>query len=610
MGKPGISVKRRAHNKLVGLQKGSSGTIPEASEHSRSITPVVTRLQSKRLARQSEGRAYQITEVESTENMWNDAFCSHNRDHPQCTNPIFRQKIKTKQLVSITASVECTSCSFVSKPHKLYKTVAKSGPGRKQSTLNVGQGLALVKSPIGATVYQEINLTMGIDPGSHSGLQSNINNASVLMTQIGEQNRASICERISSLDKPIHASGDGAYRTRVGGGGNTPFEASTQQTFNVTEENTGLIIGLDTQSKLCTAATKLRHQGHTIVCPYHAGECTATLAPSDSIGNEGRSLRIILAVLQEFGIDISHYTSDGDCSIGKALHEYYAMAIWLKDSKHFQSSHFVHLKRINFSDALFEIEKEVMFKSKARVWFCEDLSDRASAEFTAAVEMATGETTNDEEIKNILNTVLSETPSAIIRCYQNDCSLCEEHSLVCSGRDDGGRWQCGLMTQCTRRNLNMTNDDEEKLHEGLLFRLGPAAVNQTYLNTNSQANEAVNRVINKCLPKDLVFTRNFRGRANAACTTFNQGPGGLSLMCQEKAGHQVSEKVKHKLEMHDNRIKNQRAHKKKPEVKARRVSDRQAKHNLYENARKKNPEKPDTEVTFNYKKRGSLFSSE
>lgn len=323
-----------------------------------------------------------------------------------------------------------------------------------------------------------------------------------MFVKIGEENRTKIREKLRSSGKSVRVSGDARYNNRQSSASG-PFEGATQSTFNLTEETTGKVIGLHNQNKLCTQATRLRHGGQEdIICPNHEGNCTATLLPSDSIGNEGKSLRKIAGDLKNDGIEISHFTSDGDASMIKALNETCKAAVWLRDSHHFQSAHAAKLKKITFSDAMFGHEQTKEWRENARIWFCNDLARRCTAEFTAAVNEVTKKTKDDSEIKKKLNSMLIDVPTAIIKCYQNDCSHCM-HSLVCSGADDGRRYQAPTMTEGTCRNLTMTAQDEQKLRQGILVRLGPDAVEITYLNTNSQRNEAVNNAISKCNPKSL-----------------------------------------------------------------------------------------------------------
>ena len=609
----GITPRRWKQQKQAGFKVGGASVKMKRSPDSPPASPpspAITRQKAKMLLQESEKKKYMLCQLGATEKLWNTAYREHTELYPQCKKMDLKQKTTDKALLSITAALYCTHCSFTSTPHKLYQVQPKSGPGRKQSTLNLAAGAALIKSPIGGTVFQEITWTLGLDPGSYSGLQKNINKANDMFVEIGEENRSSIRKKISDSGKPVRASGDARYCSPQSSSSNAPFERATQSTFNLTEETTGKVIGLDNQNKLCTQATRLRHQGQKVICPDHEGVCTATLAMTDSIGNEGRSFRKIADVLKKDGIDISHYTSDGDASMKKALHETFASAVWLKDSHHFQQAHLLELKKMKLSETMFSPEPTKSRRDEAKKRFCEDLSIRCSSELTAAVNEVTAITMDDSEIKKQLNSMLHDTPTAIIKCYQNDCRLCPEHSIICSGADDGKRWQASLMTEATCRNLKMTPEDEDILRTGILVRLGPGGVENTYLNTNSQLNEAVNRTVSKCLPKSITSPRNLEGRANAAVTTVNEGPGGCAVLCLQKIGHEVSETITKKLKHHDKRIQLRSDYRKRPDVKKRRVTDRNQKYQLHDQVRRHRSQlQMDSEIEITYKKRCSIFST-
>ena len=573
-GPHGITTKRWQQQKMAGFKLGNkagsssgSGSVCRKPVPVTPPSPAVTRQRAKELERESEGNEYQVCQLKAIETLWNNAIRDHSKLFPQCTMPDLKQFTTEQRMLSKTASLHCTKCGFMSTAEKLYTEQQKSGPGRKPSTLNLATGAALIKSPIGATVFREVTMTMGLDPGSYNGLQKNINKANDMMVEIGEANRASIREKLRASGKPLRVSGDARYCSPQSSSTSGPFEGASQSTFNLTEETTGKVIGLHNQNKLCTKATRLRHSGHQVICPDHEGPCTATLLPSDSIGNEGRSLRKIVGNLKNDGIEISHFTSDGDASMKKALKETCEKAVWLRDSHHFQEAHILHLKKITFSDTMFGHEKTKQWRQNAKHWFCLDVGKRCSAELTAAVNVVTAKTKDDLEIKKELNSMLIDTTTAIINCYKNDCTHCQQHSLVCSGEDDGFRWQAANMTEASRRNLNMTEQDEEKLRLGILVRLGQDAIEKTFLNTNSQKNEAVNRTISKCLPKSVTFPRNLEGRANAAVTTVNEGQGGLTVLCLRKIGHRVSGTVERKLNKDDMKRQVRADYRKRPEVK-------------------------------------------
>ena len=52
----------------------------------------------------------------------------------------------------------------------------------------------------------------------------------------------------------------------------------------------------------------------------------------------------------------------------------------------------------------------------------------------------------------------------------------------------------------------MTQQDQKNIREIIALRLGPDAVEQTYLNTNTPKNEAINRALSSNNPKTVTVS--------------------------------------------------------------------------------------------------------
>ena len=111
---------------------------------------------------------YFIANVGCLQEMINNAISGHKSKARKC-NGYLKLGDKSRNIISTAWTLSCSKCGYKSDSHKMYKT-RKTKDGGYASTLNQVLGMALVKSPIGATVIREIFVTIGIDPGSHSGI--------------------------------------------------------------------------------------------------------------------------------------------------------------------------------------------------------------------------------------------------------------------------------------------------------------------------------------------------------------------------------------------------------------------------------------------------------
>ena len=540
---------------------------------------------------------YIIVNKEKVEHAWNTNIKSHFSFSPNCVG-LLTMKKEYQWSISTSWSFSCDHCDYHSNNHKMYKTIDTGSKGRKASSLNKALGVALVKSSIGATGISEIFLTLGINPGSYRGLTRLVNSGSETCKILCQENTAT--ER-SKLGNAPHVAieGDSRYNNPIRG--NTPFQAGTQVAWTVCEgvSKSKKIVHLVTENKLCTRAASLRRQGENVSCPDHSGRCTATMRQHESIGREGVYAKKSAEVLKEEGINVKYITSDGDCEIGNAFKETYPAVEWMKDARHFSLSQMKAIKAAKFSDQMFPTATKVQ-RQRDQQWFAEDIRQRCSAELTAAVNKC--QDIQDKAIRKAkISALLFKTPDAIIDCYQGNCHLCGESSLVCSGENQYA-WPKHFQSSMSRNKMRMTDADKDLLKDLILKRLGGIAIGQTYLNSNTQKVEAVHRAYSKTNPKIITSPRNFDGRIGAAVLNVNMGFEGSTRLVQAAAGHDVCEEVKKVIKKRSDEIKVRREMSKSPEYKRRRVFQRASKYRLYEERQNTGASSSDTyekEVAIN-----------
>ena len=106
---------------------------------------------------------------------------------------------------------------------------------------------------------------------------------------------------------------DACYNNPLFSAGTTAFQASTQVTYSVIENNTKdkKNFSLFTGNKLCNVASRLRDKGFNIICPNNDGLCTANIAEDAVIGNETAYSKQCAEEVSDY-LKISHITTDGD----------------------------------------------------------------------------------------------------------------------------------------------------------------------------------------------------------------------------------------------------------------------------------------------------------
>lgn len=527
-----------------------------------------------------KSNVYILCETNQVSILWNSAFKEHMAHGCQGFLSMRRTEVR---IVSVSYCIYCDTCDFVSKSEKLYKEVDTPGKrGRKFSTLNQALGIALINSSIGPTGFREICMILGVFPGSKKSLCQLTKQASASVDQLTLESVNRARQKVMTLfPQGIDIAMDGRYNNKYAIGS---FQPGTQCVFVTTEQNTKdkLVVQYGVYNKNCPEAIRLLNSGEIdkITCPDPENKthnCEANVAYHEAIGKEGEYAKEAALTLKEAGVIVNTATSDGDCKIGGSVSEVYPEAVNLKDSIHSSKSQKKAIMKQSFSKQLFPGNAKVAKKCKS--WFAEDLRQRCDAELTKAAKKAVDCKSKTDKISK-MNKLLKNTPSAIISCYSGKHTLCAKHSLVCKPTNHWGKKH---LASGQRDLLYFTKSDRVDTMESILKRLGPKAVAQTYLNTNTQANEAFNRKLTKKASKSITHGFNsLKGRVGAAVLEKNEGFESAVTQSQRKIGHQVSAEIKKKIHAEHVQRKKSLAKKQTKSAKQQRVNLRANKNKLYE----------------------------
>ena len=319
--------------------------------------------------------------------------------------------------------------------------------------------------------------------------------------------------------KTVNVQADGCYNNALYSGvGKTPFQPSTQAIYVVPEIETNKkqIINVQTKSKLCSK----RKRSSDIKC-QHSGKCFANIDMASNTDNEEECAKHSFLELASAGLKVEYLTTDTDSSSYRAAMKLYADGVTSVEPKHLLVMRHVshnHRKYIkNMSELTIHMPAKFKYeKQKMQDKFSMDLAERCQAEFTQAFNKFHNDTLK-------FKAALSYTCDAIVNCCHGHHDLCHIYSFVCMQKCNTTWLQRSpfLKKDFTIKSCDESLNFERKCVE---YRLGPAILEKTKMNTNTQKVEATDLSMRRSLPKHLTFSRNFPGRAHSAAHNINNGP--------------------------------------------------------------------------------------
>ena len=574
--KMAVTRKQKNHLKKVGFSNTKQPT-PVKKNPTAKITAVKQYLRKSQRIRNKQSpnaNQYAICNIEQLENLFFEGYSYHKITKPHCGGRLQMHRTEHR-IISTSYKLKCSMCDFVTTSHRLYKTKKPvNSCGQPASTLNLALGNALLNSPIGIVPFREICMRIGLNPGTAQGLHKLIKNkCNPIVIRLAEQSMSAVLEKLNKSKKGVGASVDCVYNNRPSS--NTYFQAGTQSVFTVVEDVTPnkKLVQVVLESKLCSTRHIRLKMGLPADCPNHPG-CTATLKPTDAIGQEARPALKSAMLFKETGTDLERVTNDGDCTVIPAYKQIYEDCKNYKDPHHYSRAQKRHCERKDFSSVMFPGRlAEARRRKKNR--FAEDVRQRCSAEITRATGLILKEQKQKKTraITDQLIKKLQNTPEAIVMCYKGDCSLCHEYSYACN-RSEGKPWGKHSVPTDLKDKIEMTEKDEAMLRDIILFRLGPDALHKIYCFSNTQKNEAVNRSLGKYNPKLVTFPRTWTGRVHACVLNINEGFKKSSELLLEEANHEISADVVKQIKNRDTFMRYIAAYRKRPIVKQRRVERR------------------------------------
>ena len=178
--------------------------------------------------------------------------------------------------------------------------------------------------------------------------------------------------------------------------------------------------------------------------------------------------------------------------------------------------------------------------------FARDLSKRCTAEFNAVHAKAKQYINNRKRMKTEMLKLFKPLHNSIVQCYIGDHSLCKQYSFVCF-KPPRLQWPKHYLDESLKTGMTMSESDQTKVRELIGERLSEKAVENTYLNLNTQTVEGLNRKFQKTNPKNITSTRNFKARTLTSVVEYNLGLPEATHRMHKMSGHSVCKKIKEKI---------------------------------------------------------------
>lgn len=515
------------------------------------------------------------------ESMFNAEMRNHKLFKSECDGDlIFDDQNHKQRGLAWIERLKCVKCGFLSNYYKIYNEVETDKPGQKAAAINVQAQAALLHTSISNKAFREILMTCNVIPPSTSGMQKSANKVSAQVEEINRESMKQIREslvlenRLCGLSNVNHinAEGDSRYNNPILNTGVTPFQAGTQVTTVMCENNTldKKIISLYTGSKLCVVASRLRGKGIEVLCPNHEGICTANIAEDASIGNEAVYSAKCAEEVSDF-LKIAHITTDGDSKSFQGVKKIHGPNVKaLRCVRHLSVSLKRAVVRCTFSTSMFSGPNKNSQRSK----FALDIKARCVAELNQCFKIHNGEL-------HYIKAHMPEVIKSIIMCYKGYCGFtCRVNSFVCAGLPSN-HWEKNYIPHGS--TCRMTYEDEQKLEQCMKILLGSKSLELVRFLTSTQKSEAFNRSLSRCNPKNVTFPRNFPGRAHAAVHMRNHRFANSILIILQKLGAPItpgSSVVRH-LKQTDVIERYMKAYRKLPSTKLKRAKSRNRRYQLH-----------------------------
>ena len=476
-------------------------------------------------------KGHRVIDVQKLTEAMNCVCKEHKEKSPLCNDMILviPEEAEHQRGIAVRTYFVCTNCNFLSSTHKLYKEIARTGPGRRTAVPNMALQLGLYQSNIAQAAASRILISMSVPPACMKTLQVNSNHCGDIMSKANEMDMARKRRKVVEVlenrgmdpDTPINIEIDRQYNVPLSHGRRrTPFAPATQArdiaVENLTSEK--YVISHQSFNKLCRYGQREIRAGNKPSCPNHP-KCTANLKLHENIGDELKGGEMCARNLfdGEEKLLIGSVTTDSDGHFARGIQKVMKEKANIKTetylcSIHLQRSLARQITRLKLSKTCFP-GRTVQIRAKQQQNLADDIAQRVQAELGAAHKQSPG---NLQKYAK----ELGECAEAILSCYVGNHELCHTQSLVCKGD-----YKFSFLGPAFRTRLTLDADDKRQILNIITQRLSPKMLQKTKLHSSTQKAESMNAAFAVTSPHYTGrYSRNRSNREQSAIQLTNNGP--------------------------------------------------------------------------------------
>ena len=508
--------------------------------------------------------------------MWNTAYREHYQT--KCKKPDLTQGKEVRRGLVVKQSLKCNHCEYESELFALYNEVQCPGKrGPKPAAQNVSFQIALQDTSIGNTKARTLLSALDLCVPDRKTMDNTAARVSEEQSKVAEEGMKEKLTDVTKGEGSVKLGADTRYNTcRPASSRRTGLPLTSQAITLAIEHNSDnmYIVGVYTQNKLCRK------------CPpgadapgAHRG-CTANVHAFDSL-TEKKAGEEIGKKLAEEGVSVTFCTTDGDGRFVAGLQsvEEHKGVVRLADTVHLGQTQIKRGRQVEWSNEMFPEAHTKVLKDKCKNAVAVDLKNRSFAILKNIHKKY-------EQEKNGRTSKIKEdcqkAVEAVLMCYKGNCDQCSISKTACEGGASSDNWVTNSkqLQQLKLGPFNLTATDEAHIRDILNMVMGPEGVDKTRFLTNTQLNEAVNRALSACLPKNVKLYRTLRGRVARVCEKHNYGPGQATARIHRHLRVPISNGQRRFLRMQQKYWRRTRAIRRDPRTRTRRLQGDSVKRQL------------------------------
>ena len=453
--------------------------------------------------------------------MWNTAFKEHSLT--KCKKAEFTQGREVRRGVVVQQTLKCKFCDYESEVFKLYDEVDIQGRrGPKAAAPNVSLQIALQDTSIANTKARTLLSALDLCVPDKKSMDKTAARVSEEISKVAEAGCNDKLKDVSKGAGLVKLGADTRYDTcRPASSRRTGLPLTSQAITLAIEHNSAkkYIVGVHIQNKLCKKCSPL---GNT---PCDQKDCTANVHPFDSL-SEKKAGEEIGRRLAEEGVSVSYCTTDGDGRFVAGLQsvEEHKDVVRLADTVHLGQTQIKRGRKVEWSHEMFPGTTTKVVRDKCKNALAVDLKNRSFA-VLHQVHKKHKQAKNGKisQIKDKCQNAVED----VLMFYKGNCEQCSMSKTACEGGASSNNWITNSkhLQEHKLGPFNLSVSDEAHIRDILNMVIGPDGVDKTRFITNTQLNEAVNRSLSSCLPKNVKQYRTLRGRVARVCEKHNYGPG-------------------------------------------------------------------------------------